>query len=160
GGTLLALGGAAGGGPSRVGALSLVAASTALVFVSPSEVQSTPFLNALADLTNPLGVGTYYATSELTPPYVLNNTNVARWLKDAKGRLAERDRNIAILLILETLKRLGAMNISGDGLRQTLDLYLPGPSKTLVTPFLDKVTGIKSDGHDHFEVQIRRDPGV
>jgi hypothetical protein len=155
-GFLLVVAGAiATGAAGRVIAAALVAGLAGLILARPSEIQRRELLAALSEATGDAGAGLYYATSELTPPEVLKGTKLERKLRVERRNV---DREISILLVIETLKRLGAATISGDGLRLTLELYLSDEAMEPVLPFLRRIASIRSNGMGHFWISILPEP--
>ncbi len=132
------------GGPGRALSITVGVLFTTLVSMSPSEIQYPRFQTALTEAFETRGAGRYYA--ETCPDHVLTGTELERRLKAASTRLDQRDRKIAVLLVVETLKTLGPLNLSGSGLKNLLDIYLPQESKPLILPFVDKIAAVQSDG--------------
>jgi hypothetical protein len=132
------------GGPGRGLAITAAVGVGTLISLSPSEIQYPRFQAALTEAFEMRGAGRYYA--ETCPDHVLTGTELARRLKAASKRLDQRDRKIAVLLVVETLKTLGPLNLSGSGLKNLLDIYLPQESKPLILPFVDKIASVQSDG--------------
>jgi hypothetical protein len=155
---LVVAGGVATGAAGRVIAAAVVVGLVGLIWARPSEIQRRDLLAALTDASADAGAGLYYATSELTPPEVLKGTKVEKQLRMMRTEQRNVDREISILLVIETLKRLGAMTISGDGLRQTLELYLSDEAMEPVLPFLRRIASIRSDGQKHFWISIIPQP--
>jgi hypothetical protein len=143
------------GGPGRALSVTLLVAVGAFVVVDPSEIQDPRFKVAVGEELASRGPGRYYA--ETCPDHVLTGTELERRLRAASKRLDGRDRKIAVLLVVETLKTLGPLNLSGCGLKNLLDIYLPQESKPLILPFVDKIASVQSDGKK-IHLRITRSP--
>lgn len=157
-GLLLMIAGAVGtGGAGRVLAGAIGAGLLGLILAKPSEIQRREFLVALTDATGDPGAGYYYLTSELTDQDMIKDSKARKKLERERRNV---DLEIPILLVMKTLKSLGAATISGDGLRRTLEIYLDQESMEPVLPFLRKIALIKSDGQGNFDIVIRPDPHV
>jgi hypothetical protein len=155
-GAALGLLGALGlGTPGRVATGLAGAGLAALLFLRPSEIQGAEFRAALRDAFDQYSAGRYYALT--APPHALSGTELERRLSEARRRLQGADGQIAILVVVETLKTLGPVNVSGQGLHGLLDLYLPSSSKRLVLPFIDQIAGVTSDGR-RLRFRIVRSP--
>jgi hypothetical protein len=166
GGLLVALALVGLGAPGRILALTAATAAAGLVLGSPSEVQKPEFQAALSEAFVLRGAGRYYA--ETCPDHVLSGTELERRLDAAKKRLQGNDKKIAVLLVVETLKTLGPLNLSGTGLKGLLDIYLPQESKPLILPLVERIASVQStgdgrkihikitrsneDGHAHFTI--------
>ncbi len=144
GGALLVLSLFGLGGTGRALALTLAAAVAGVVLGSKSEIQDPRFQAALSEAFVLRGAGRYYA--ETCDEKVLSGTQLERHLDKARKRLQGGDKEIAVLLVCETLKTLGPLNLSGSGLRGLLDIYLPPESKPLILPFIEKIASVQSDG--------------
>lgn len=155
GGALGLIGGLGLGTPGRVVMGVLGAGLVSLIVVRPSEVQGPEYRAALMDVFEPYSPGRYYALT--APPHVLTGTELERRLAAARHRLQGNDKKIAILVVIETLKALGPLNISGVGLKGLFDIYLPESSKRLVLPFIDQIAGVTSDGR-RLKIRILRSP--
>lgn len=138
----------------RVLAAVTLAVTAGLVFGRPSEIQSPEFEAALSDEAVLHGAGRYYART--ADEHVLTGTELERKLGIAERRLQGADKKIAVLLVVETVKTMGPLNISGKGLKNLLDIYLPRESKPLILPFVDKIKAVHSDGH-LFRFKIERE---
>ncbi|MBI3724047.1 hypothetical protein HY251_08870 [bacterium] len=115
-----------------------------LSFFEPSEIQTSEFRAALTDVLALRGPGIYYANR--AEPHVISGTELERKLDIAKAKLKGNDKKIAVLLVVETLKTMGPLNLSGQGLKSLLDIYLPQQSKPLILPFVDRIESVQSDG--------------
>lgn len=154
GGGLLVLSLVGLGGPGRALVVTLGAALAGVVLSAKSEIQEERFAAALSEAFVLRGAGRYYA--ETCPDHVLSGTELERHLAKARKRLQGADKDIAVLLVIETLKTLGPLNLSGSGLRGLLDIYLPAESKPLVLPFVDQIASVQSDGRK-LHIKIKRD---
>jgi hypothetical protein len=151
GGALLLLGFLGLGKVGKAVAAAVALGLAALVSQAPSEIQDHDFESALTEAFVLRGVGRYYAST--APEHVLDGTEIERRLAAARRRLEPRDQKIAVLLVAETLRSLGPLNISGSGLRGLFEIHLPEQSKPLILPFVDKITSVRSDGKKlHFMI--------
>jgi hypothetical protein len=144
GGALLVLGLVGLSGKGRAVGITAIAALCGLVFGAKSEIQKPEYETALSEAFVLRGAGRYYA--ETAPEHVLSGTDLERHLAQARKRLKGDDKKIAVLLVVETLKTLGPLNLSGSGLRGLLDIYLPPESKPLILPFVEQIAQVQSDG--------------
>lgn len=159
GGGLLLLSLAGLGNPGRALALAVGAALAGAIVQKPSEIQSHEFELALSEAFVLRGCGRYYASS--APEHVLDDTDVKRRLDQARRRLHGDDRKIAILLVVETIRSLGPINVSGEGLSRLLETYLPDSSKPLVLPFVRTIRSVRSDGRSmHFTIARSGQEGI
>ncbi len=144
-GALLVVLGAVGmGGPGRAIAFTLLAALAGVVFGKKSEIHDERYQAALSEAFVLHGAGRYYA--ETCPDHVITGTELQRKLDEARKRLKGNDRKIAVLLVVETLRTLGPLNLSGTGLKGLLQIYLPEASKPLILPFIEQIASVQSDG--------------
>lgn len=102
-----------------------------------------------------LGVGRYYL--DTAGRRVLDRSEVARKYAALHDSIAyASDKSIAAVLIVETLRTIGPATITGDGLREIFDLYLPVAVKPRVFPIVDKIAAVRSDGKGEIGFSLRR----
>jgi hypothetical protein len=145
--------------PGKLFAAIALAGLAGLFLGRPSEVQSADFEAALSEEVVLRGAGRYYART--ADEHVLTGTELERKLGVAERKLAGADKKIAVLLVVETVKAMGPLNISGKGLENLLNIYLPETSKPLILPFVGQVRAVRSlvtnTGH-RYHFTIERDP--
>ncbi|MHC4392258.1 MAG: hypothetical protein ACYS22_13225 [Planctomycetota bacterium] len=119
----------------------------------PTEVRTYEYRRAL-ERSWSLPVGRYYL--DTARQVVLKETDVLRQYEALRSRLRDApDRKVAAVIVFETLERMGAVQITGEGLRRLLELHLPEEAKPRVLPFFERVESVRSDGRGRIQFSLR-----
>jgi len=140
-------------GRQRVLWLGVVLGAGLACGASPSEVKSYEFQKALAQSWT-LRVGRYYLRT--TGRRVLARTEVLEHWKRLRTEIAS-GKDVPAVLIVRTLERMGACRLTGEGLRQILDIYLPERAKAPIMPLLERIETVTSDGRGKVALSLRWD---
>jgi hypothetical protein len=153
---LLLLAGALGaGGAARVLAPFFALCFGTAFFLFSNEIRGYEYEKALEQAWA-LRAGRYYL--ETAGHRVLDRTEVARRYEELRAEIAKgRARSVAAVLVVESLRRMGAVEITGEGLRALLDLHLPAAAKPAVMPLFERVESIRSDGRGTIAFSLRWD---
>lgn len=153
-GAILVVGGVLRLGPVfRILVLVAAAGIIGVFFARPNEVRSLSYRKALEQSWR-LRVGEYYL--DTAGQRVLDKTEIARRYEEVRSRIAKAGSRPAVaVLLIETLRGMGPVTITGAGLKQILDLYLPDSAKPKVLPFLSRVDSIRSDGKGKVSFSMR-----
>lgn len=123
----------------------------------PSELQTERFKVAL-DLAWRRGQGAsvYYRVTAVTGASL-----TAEGLREvAEGaHRAEAAPESGVIVAVNLLERLGAVEVSGEGLTRSLELLLPPEARPYVIPIFQQFKTVRSDGRGTLTVTIHRTAG-
>lgn len=139
----LALVAAFGLGP-RARVLALVGPALCVGFfvTQDNEIKSVEYQSALSSGWR-FRVGAYYLNT--AGRRALASADVFAEYDALKLRIDGSKRPAAVL-VTETLRKMGAVQMTGAGIRRVLDLYLPAEAKPYVVPLLERIQTVRSDG--------------
>jgi len=155
GGVLVVVGASGTGQAARGLALLVAAALAAAFFAAPNEVRTYGYTKALIQGFD-LRVGRYYL--DTAGRRTLDETDVQRRYEDLRQKIRYApDKSVAAVLVVETLRGLGAAQLTGPGLLKVLDLYLPDHLKPRIMPLFQAIEAVRSDGKGTVAFALKRE---
>lgn len=136
----------------KLGRVLSAVALTLLVGVCllrPSEIQDEQFAAALDRSWLASGAGKYFLATD-------HESLLTEEELRARTERIRKDEKPGVILTCELLERLGEVSVTGEGLRASLDLLLPGDARQILMPIFDCFESVRSDGKGHLFVEIRR----
>ncbi len=156
-GVVLCVFGAVGFG--RLGRLCTLGAGSALVAAfltvpAAGEVRSFAYRKALRSAWD-LRVGRYYL--DTAGRRVLEQTEALARYDELREKITyASDKTVVAVLIVETLKSMGRVELTGEGLQAGLDLHLPEKAKVWAMPLVEQIGLVRSDGHGRIAFSLRQ----